>query len=560
MDRDSLKDHLLRLLNIHQPIKAKNIALILKDEFGHHIDKTDINSVLYSMKSKSLVFQNDSYEWSLKQDLTKPSVPSSPAPTPEPKITFTPEQQSIIDLDPSNHLLIKGQPGCGKTTVLAARAGRIISALNKGSVLFLTYNASLSSYVKLSFKKAGYGSEIEVKTFHDWAKQTSKDLGTEFTGWVDDKKRSEKITVFIQEAAKSKGPHRLYNITTTSNLLSWWSDEIAWLFGQYVTRLHEYESIERVGRGTSFRVIKSDKSFIWEVFELYQEWLEESRQEDYDNPAGLILRTLMEEGIETLPDALRYDHLMIDEVQDFDKSWLLAAIKVPRVSVSLAGDLAQKIYRRNFTWSAVGIKVLGGRSRRLRASHRTTKQIMQVAERLLINNDITKDDDFTIPIQPVKEGDKVKLISGANPKDAYEKGYDFIADRFKRMRTTSIVVAMPFNKQLYPAVKALEKRGARATAVKGNRIGNFSGGIAVTTYHQLKGLEFDHVVIMGLHDTQFPERLLEKVPEEDHQLVLDTLSRLLFMVMTRAKKSLTLVGNQPLCRFITNIPSELIEL
>jgi len=73
-----------------------------------------------------------------------------------------------------------------------------------------------------------------------------------------------------------------------------------------------------------------------------------TRQEDYDNPAGLLLRALEEQG-GIFPDALRYDHLMIDEVQDFDKSGLLAAVKVPRVSLSLAGDLAQKIYRRNFT-------------------------------------------------------------------------------------------------------------------------------------------------------------------------------------------------------------------
>jgi superfamily I DNA/RNA helicase len=558
MNKAILEGFLLKLLKLHQPIKAKNLTTILSKEFNKHVDKSDINSALYSMQTSSIAHKNSSNEWSLTSKISS-AVVSITTPSVDSGITFTFEQQAIIDLDPCNHLLIRGQAGCGKTTVLAARAGKIISALNKGTVLFLTYNIALCSYVKNSFEKAGFENDIDVRTFHDWAKTTAKDLGVEFVGWVDNKARSKQLINDINQAKKDLGQHRLFELEANSDLLSWWGGEIAWLFGQHVTHLRDYKKIERVGRGTSIRVSTEDKKFIWHVYELYTEWLEETRQEDYDNPAGLILRSLMEEGMDALPEKLRYDHLMIDEVQDFDKSWLLAATKIPRVSISLAGDLAQKIYRRNFTWASVGIQVQGGRSRRLNSSHRTTKQIMQVAERLLINNDIVKESDFTVPSHPLKQGEKVKLILGSKPKEAYDAGYDFIADKFKRMRTTSIVVAMPFNKQLYPAVKALEKRGVNARSVRGNAIGTFTGGVAVTTYHQLKGLEFDHVIIMGLHDEQYPGRRVNDLPEEDQKLELDILSRLLFMVMTRAKQSLTLVGNKPLCRFIEGMPSELFE-
>ena len=184
---------------------------------------------------------------------------------------------------------------------------------------------------------------------------------------------------------------------------------------------------------------------------------------------------------------------------------------------------------------------------------------MKVANYLLMDNDIINEPDFTHPSEPTREGEKVKVILGANPKDAYDNGYDWIAENFKRTRTTSVAVVLPFDRQLYPAVKALEKRGVNAKSVKGTSIGSFKGGVAVTTYHQLKGLEFDHVVVMGLHDTQFPGRLVDDVAKEDRKAELDILSRLLFMVMTRTKQSLTLVGSKPFCRFLDRVPPELLE-
>lgn len=554
----SLEQKILNLVGLHQPIKAREIAHILTKEFNQHTDRSDVNSVLYRMRTEGKVTVNDSYEWSL---VGKNVATNTATETQEimPTIQFTPEQESIINLDPSEHLLIRGQAGSGKTTVLAARAGKILSAMNKGSLLFLTYNSALCSYVKKSFKKAGMKGDIDVRTFHDWAKSCAQSMGADFSDWVDSKERSEELAKFIAIAKQEIGNHRLYEIQQSTELLKWWGDEIAWLFGQHITRLSEYLVVERINRGTLIRLSSEDRRFVWYVYELYVEWLEENNKQDYDNPAGLILNTLEQQGIE-FPNELRYDHVMIDEVQDFDKSWLLAVVKVPRVSLSLAGDLAQKIYRRNFTWKSVGIRVQGGRSRYLSGSHRTTFEIMQVAEYLLKNNNICNDEDFILPVYPNKHGRRVRKIIGHSARDAYEQAYDFVADNFKRLRKTTVAVALPFSNQLYPAKKALEQRGiSTVQAARGTSLGNFDGGVVVTTYHQLKGLEFDHVVIVGLHDVQYPARFLTQIPTEEQQSELDILQRLLYVVMTRAKESVTLVGSNPFCRFFNDIPNELFE-
>ncbi|MBA2779624.1 3'-5' exonuclease [Billgrantia kenyensis] len=560
----ALEKQIIKLLELHAPVKARKLATILADEFGKHVDRSDVNTVLYRLQGEGVARKNLLHQWSLERSRAKggekqvsEDEPASEVPA-KPSIVFTPEQQAVIDLDPSQHLLIRGQAGSGKTTVLAARAGKIVSATNKGSLLFLTYNSALCAYVKKAFREAGMKGDIDIKTFHEWSRGAAKAMGFEFAGWVDSKRRSEQLKVLLKEAEAEVGKHRFYELGDNAALIGWWGEEIAWLFGQHITRLDEYLTVERTGRGTSIRVTQEDRRFVWCVYELYLEWLEETRQQDYDNPAGVLLHAMLESGGE-LPEELRYDHLMIDEVQDFDKSWLLIAAKIPRVSLSMAGDLAQKIYRRSFTWSSVGIQVVGGRSRRLSASHRTTRQIMDVAELLLAGNDVALSEDYLEPVRPDKNGDKVKLLISSSPREAYEKGYDFIAANYKRLRTTTVAVVVPFARQLFPAQKALEKRGMSVKKAKGASLGSFNGGVVVTTYHQLKGLEFDHVVIMGLHDTQYPGRLLENVAEEDMAQECSLLRRVLYVAMTRARQSVTLVGALPFCRFYDDVPDGLLD-
>ena len=554
MSRNNFEKQLINLLQCYAPVKARKLTAIFANEFGKHIDRSDINSVLYQLKSQGKTIINDKFEWSISTSEPKQII--SPIQT---KIQFTQEQQAIIDLDPSNHLLIRGQAGSGKTIVLAARAGRILSVMNKGSLLFLTYNAALCAYVKKAFSKSGINEDIDVRTFHDWTRYAVKQLGSEFNGWVDNKERIEQLKKCIDTAREDMGDHRLFDYENSPQLITWWSNEVAWLFGQHVTNLSDYIKIERASRGTTTKITCNDRRYIWSVYELYQEWLEESKQEDYDNPAGLLLRILVENR-QDLPDELRYDHVMIDEVQDFDKSWLLAAVKIPRISLSLAGDLAQKIYRRNFSWSSVGIQVQGNRSRRLNASHRTTAQIMNVAEYLLVNNDITTDGDYSPRVCPSKNGEKVRVITAKSSRDSYEKGYQYIANNFKHMRTTSVIVALPFSRQLFPAKKVLEEKGIQVKKARGSELGNFDGGVAVTTYHQLKGLEFDHVIIMGLHDSQYPGRIINTLPEEDRTEELSLMRRVLYVAMTRAKQSVTLVGSEPFCRFFNDVPNEMFKI
>lgn len=72
-------------------------------------------------------------------------------------------------------------------------------------------------------------------------------------------------------------------------------------------------------------------------------------------------------------------------------------------------------------------------------------------------------------------------------------------------------------------------------------------------------MEFGHVVVMGLHDTQCPSLILDSVAQEDGELEASLLRRVLYVAMTRAKRSVTLVGSLPFCRFFKAVPEELFD-
>ena len=123
---------------------------------------------------------------------------------------------------------------------------------------------------------------------------------------------------------------------------------------------------------------------MWQVFSTYNTMLARQGHYDFANPGGLVLACVQEKQGKYL-DSLRFDHVFIDEVQDFDRSWLLAMAPIPRTTLTMAGDLAQRIYKRSFTWQGVGIQLPPARSRKLVGSHRTTQQIMDVAKHLVDN-------------------------------------------------------------------------------------------------------------------------------------------------------------------------------
>src|SRR5690606_21942478 len=117
-----------------------------------------------------------------------------------------------------------------------------------------------------------------------------------------------------------------------SQPVAFWSQEIQWIFGQGITSEEEYLSRPRTGRGTAVQVRGEDRKFVWEVLQRYTKLLDEMDAYDIGNPSGLVLKAVKEND-GWFPDSLRYDHVFVDEVQDFDLSWLTVLTPVAKVSM-----------------------------------------------------------------------------------------------------------------------------------------------------------------------------------------------------------------------------------
>jgi superfamily I DNA/RNA helicase len=539
----TLGTQIIEFLRKSPKSKAGNIARALGRE------RREVNSVLYG-ELKVKVQKDAQHRWSLSSGATNSPSPSRPTEESMSGVVPTPSQEKLIAFKPDGALLINGQAGSGKTTVLAARAGWLQTRLRTGSMLFVTYNRALASYVEAMLGQGSALGDVHVTTYHKWAEAFATRMGQEMNGWVNTAERKALLGSALRALPPEYASHRLVQRSVDE----FWSDEMEWIYGQGIRSGSKYQQAERVGRGTAIPVRANDRDVVWRVFSAVDKQLSSQARFDYANPAGLIRAAVKAKGNQYHED-LKYDHVFIDEVQDFDKSWLMAISPIPRVTLTMAGDLAQRIYKRSFTWRGVGIDLPAARSKKLAGSHRTTRQIMEVARHLV---DHTGDAGSVEGVEtelPSRNGPPVVRIQRPKWWQAQDAALDQVASLTRACPTQSIVVAVPFNGNFEKVLQSLSRRGVRAKSAKHDALARFSRGVAVTTYHQLKGLEFDHLVLLSLQDSTIPGWWVERAPsgDEEHEAVF--LKRLVYVALTRAKHSVTIAGATPFSRFFDGVPA-----
>ncbi|MBM3852732.1 MAG: hypothetical protein FJ399_06210 [Verrucomicrobia bacterium] len=296
---------------------------------------------------------------------------------------------------------------------------------------------------------------------------------------------------------------------------------------------------------------RDELAFAAWVFESYQAKLESEGAFDGANGPGMILDAV-DAGSQEVFEQLKADHVFVDEVQDFDKAWLAVLAPFARQSLTMAGDLAQRIYRRNFTWKGVGIDLPPARSIGLRGSHRTTREIMQVAMRVIAGVDVSKEAEFNVPTLPDKSGPKVCRILRQSWKDAEKAVAQHALDLAEKNPTHSVVVAVHFKMKIAQMVELIGS--AKCVAATKDQLAGFKAGIVVTTFKQLKGLEFDHVILADMEDKTMPQWFCEHAGDETAEEMVNRLRCLVYVALTRAKHTATIAGGTPLCRFFDQVP------
>lgn len=225
-----------------------------------------------------------------------------------------------------------------------------------------------------------------------------------------------------------------------------------------------------------------------------------------DDPLLLLVHTLLVgplRGRRQKP--LRLGHLMIDEAQDFgplDLRLLFGLAAEPR-SVTLAGDTSQRmILHSGFdSWEDVlrHLGLEGTPISPLQIGYRSTGEIMRFARQVLGPLDSER------PWRAVRQGVPVELFRFTDVGQAVMMLSSTLRHvmRTEPAASVALVTRYPGQADLY--FKGLSKTDLPRLRRVREQDFSFRPGIEVTDINQVKGLEFDYVVLLDADVNSYPE-------------------------------------------------------
>lgn len=459
------------------------------------------------------------------------------------KVQPTPEQLKIVSRIKPGVEVVRGAAGSGKTTTAILRLKSLIGmykSLRRRSgsvepvrVLVLTYNRTLRGYISQlvgeQTKDSGNVS-VEISTFGKWARA--------FYGPIDIATPDEIYAAIIQSSQTVDLPN--------DYLIS----EVEYLLGRFRPgHLEDYLTARREGRGIAPRVDRQTREEILnKVIPAYQSWKSGNGKIDWNDLAVDVAN----DGSDAL-----YDVIIVDEAQDFSANQIRSILSFTheRSSTTFVLDTAQRIYSRGYTWREIGVTVRPENSITLSNNYRNTKQIAALAAGLLDNVPI--DDDSAMPDFDAssKEGDMPLLLTGTFSKQT-EHAIDFIRQRVD-LRSQSVAFLHPKGGGWFQYLKdALRSNQLEFTEItKQSEWPQGNENIALCTLHSAKGLEFDHVFILGINDEVMPSW----DDKDDDRMVLSR--KLLAMAVGRAKNTVTLgYKNDDAAEIINYIKPETVSV
>lgn len=420
-------------------------------------------------------------------------------------------------------LIIRGAAGSGKTTTALLRLKQLcgvwlrrkqrLGLTDPVRVLVLTFNTTLEGYIEALAEgqiAQNNNMELRVTTFAKFARDLAGDQ--------------------LNLQPENCEPLLLGLCRRFEGDLDFVKDEVDYLMSRFAPDdLDDYATTPRTGRGQSPRMTGvSKRRLLEEVVIPYRDAKAELGWSDWNDLAVAAANV----------NAAPWDVVVVDETQDFSANQIRTVMKHVAVDhqVTFVMDAAQQIYPRGFTWQEAN--ATPATTRLLNSNYRNTREIAAFARPLLEGLPLSEDGALPNFEATDRAGKKPVVLSGLYSQQLAWSIENVVKPAVQAGE--SVAFLKPRGGQWFSMVRsALSDAGIpyaeltrRATWPKG------TDNVAICTLHSAKGLEFDHVVILGLSRQVTPHG------EEADDTQLESLRRLIAMGVGRAKLTVT-IGYKP---------------
>jgi superfamily I DNA/RNA helicase len=371
--------------------------------------------------------------------------------------------------------------------------------------------------------------------------------------------------VVVSVAAPSAGRHRLrrcklgrresalYSLTGRANFPFHAEPAQDVIQAQNITGADQYVKASRIGRRT--RLSRHVKKSIWPVFQEYRAQLNEQGKKEYIDLLRDTRGLIHGKGL-----SLPYRAVIVDKAQDMSaEAFRLMRAIVPESpnDLFIAGDAHQRSHRRRTTLGHCGINIKG-RGKKLRVDCRTTEETRRFAVNILEGREV---DDLDGSLDDQKG--YVSLTHCGPPSvntfKSFAGEFAFLKQHLAELHgegaaLESICVVTRTRKLLENCETQLQSLGLATYRIKRDVAEQRpKPGLRLATMHRVKGLEFEHVIVVAANKGILP---LEAVVDDAEDAVArrnaETGERsLLYVALTRARRSATITGYGPASPFLS---------
>ncbi|MCS4490325.1 3'-5' exonuclease [Corynebacterium sp. ES2775-CONJ] len=486
------------------------------------------------------------------------------------RIFVHPQQRTIITANHKGAARVTGGAGTGKTVVLIHRAKHLMKNAPEARVLMTTYTKSLAESLKLNmnildprFLEASEPGEAGlwisgIDALISWVMKTASNnevytaikAVTGLEEYTRPRPLDSKKEVSLWEDALLLNSVDLPHGAGIPSFLS--AEYEAIILGQNITEMSAYLRAPRQGRGVALN--RSQRKAVWNIMASFTKKCMTAGRVPFTLLAALAAAVVEQRG-ETL-----FDHALIDEAQDFHAGhWrFLRAVTAPGPNdIFLAEDSHQRIYGQRLSLRQFGIETRGRATKKLSLNYRTTKENLHYAVQVLEGVDSENWIDSTDDVDSLSGYHSLR--SGPLPLVRHAKTdseeIDIVAAQIKKWWEEApdahIGVLLRSNFKVSQVSTGLEGHGIASQSQLTARNSSDTNTVTVITMHNAKGLEFTHVILMGVSRDAVPQHFrLEGLSDQDRHSRLLQERALLYVAASRARDAMMIT--------MSGEPSELL--